>query len=253
MKSHLQLKNRHWFIFLLISVSVLAGCHTHFIPLEQTAHRYTLHVEQPADTSIKAFYAPFKEEMEAQMNTVIGTSDIMMTRSRQHPETLLGNFFADILLHEGQKHDADIAFSVATKDGVRIDLPKGDITRGMIFELMPFENKLVILEISGEEVSQLAAFIAQSGGQPVSGLTMEINQGNAINVSIAGQPVVAGKTYKLVTYDYLANGGDRIQGLDKPLLREDLPVNVRESIISYVQEQAQAGKPITSTLDGRIK
>src|SRR5690606_12674159 len=128
-------------------------------------------------------------------------------------------------------------------------LQKGDITIGNLFELMPFENEMVLLELSGKDVLQLAQFIAASGGQPVSGLRMKITDNKPIDILIAGKPLTESRTYKLITYDYLANGGDNSRGLGKPISRVNLGQKVREALIEYVSEQEKAGKHINTQLD----
>ena len=61
------------------------------------------------------------------------------------PESLLGNFVTDLCLRQ-YSNIADIC--VMNNGGLRSNLTKGEITRGDIYTLMPFENELVILEFS---------------------------------------------------------------------------------------------------------
>src|SRR5690606_38240521 len=175
------------------------------------------------------FYSPYKEQLEAEMNRVVGHAAISLTKPRNKPETLLGNFFADVLLAEAQKQVPDAEFAFGTKGGLRIELHQGPITIGNLFELMPFENEIVVLELTGENVLDLAQFIAASGGQPVSGIRMEIMDGKATNIRIGGNPIDTNRTYKLATYDYLANGGDHALGLADPVSRTNLGIKVREA------------------------
>ncbi|WP_257667999.1 5'-nucleotidase C-terminal domain-containing protein [Parapedobacter tibetensis] len=220
-----------------------------------TTHEYQQHKinsDIPPDSAYIRYYGPYKQQLEAEMNRVIGYADVSLTKPGNAPETLLGNFFADALLSEGRKLHPDVDFSFGTKGGLRIELQQGDITIGHIFELMPFENELVILELSSQSVQQLAQFIASTGGQPTAGMRLKIKDGQATDIQIAGQPFDASRTYKLLTYDYLANGGDNLQGLDNPVKRTDLGNKVREALIAYVNGQTQAGKHINTQLDGRI-
>src|SRR5690606_30523233 len=121
-----------------------------------------------------------------------------------------------------------------------------------LFELMPFENELVILELSAEHVKQLAEYIAGTQGQPVAGLKMVIRDGKARDIQLGGQPLDPPKTYRQLTYDYLANGGDNIRGLNHPVNRINLGQKVREALIAYIQQYTQDGKQLTTQLDGRI-
>lgn len=241
-----------WPLFFIWFAS---SCSVYYIPSAEktTAQQYTINPDIIPDPAIESYYQPHKQQLEAEMNRVVGTSAKAMIRERSKPETIIGNFFTNALLHEGRKYDAEVDFSFATKDGMRTDLPKGDITIGHIFELMPFENQLVILELSADKVEELAQFIAATSGQPVSGIRLTIDHGKATDITIGGKALDAGKTYKLLTYDYIANGGDHVKGLDNPIQRRDLPQKVREALIEHVRELTANGQQLNAELDGRIK
>ncbi|MGK6351110.1 5'-nucleotidase C-terminal domain-containing protein [Parapedobacter sp. DT-150] len=248
---HFNVKNI-LFVALAASSILASSCHRYF---SNARNAYT---EHQIDSSIAPspaylqYYAPYKQQLEAEMNRVIGHTDVSLTQPGKPPETLLGNFFADALLAEGRKLHPDAEFSFGTKGGLRIELQKGDITIGHLFELMPFENELVLLELSGERVQQLAQFIASKNGQPVAGMRMTIKNGQPTNIQVAGAPLDTSRTYKLITYDYLANGGDNALGLDNPVKRVNLGKKVREALIDYVSQHTQEGKHINTQLDGRI-
>ena len=205
-----------------------------------------------ADPVYVQYTAPYKAQLDAEMNRVVVHADVALTQPAGVPETLLGNFFAEALLAEGRKYAPDADFSFATKGGLRIDLPEGGITIGHLFELMPFENELVLLELPGESVQQMADFIAATGGQPVAGLRMAIDGGKATHITIAGNPLDPSHTYKLITYDYLANGGDNVRGIDHPISRTNIGQKVRDAVIEHVTELDKSGKHINTQLDGRI-
>lgn len=236
-------------VLLLLS---LAACRTAFLPVQQQHQQYQIDSNILPDTAFVNYYLPYKQQLEAEMNRVIGQSAVSLTKPGDVPETLLGNFFADALLAEGRKLYPDADFSFGTKGGLRIELQQGDITVGDIFELMPFENELVILELPASNVERLAQFVADTHGQPVSGLSLTIRNGKAEDIHIGGKPLDLNRTYHLLTYDYLANGGDNMRGLDNPLNRVDFKKKVRESLIDHITELTREGKKINTQLDGRI-
>lgn len=230
----------------------MLACSKHFSPVQQEYHQYAISGDIAPDSAYISYYMPYKQQLETAMGHIVGYTDVDLTKPASTPETLLGNFFAEALLAEGRNLHPEADFSFGTKGGLRIELQKGPITVGHMFELMPFENELVVLELSGERVQQLAQFIASTNGQPVAGLRMNINKGQAEDIEIAGQPVDKSKTYQLLTYDYLANGGDNLRGLENPIKRINLQKKVRETLIDYISRQTQEGKHITTQLDGRI-
>lgn len=239
----------------VVAILCLSGtaCSRYFSTGQPIYQQHRIDSTITQDTAFMAYYAPYKQQLDTEMNRAIGYSTAPLTKPGSAPETLLGNFFADALLAEGRKHDPSIDFSLGTKGGLRTELPMGEITVGHIFELMPFENEMVILELSADSVHRLAGFIAATGGQPTAGLRMTIHDGLPGDIRIGGQPVDTSKTYRLLTYDYLANGGDNILGLNVPVKRTNLGQKVRDALIAYIQDHTRGGHPLTTQLDGRIK
>ncbi|TCV13988.1 5'-nucleotidase-like protein [Sphingobacterium alimentarium] len=238
---------------LLLTVITFTNCSTPKIASLQSADIYRIDSTITQDSSIVNYYRPFKEKMEQEMNRVIGHTTNSLTKSRSEAEFTAGNFFVDAMLAIGQRIDPTAQISLATKGGIRSEVDKGPITVGNIFELMPFENAISILELSGQDINTLLHFIAKTGGQPIGGMTMKIKDQQPFDVMIQGQPFDINKTYKLVTYDYLANGGDYVEGLTSPLKRVDTGIIVRNGLIDYIEQLTKEGKSINTTLDGRVK
>ena len=237
-----------FFVFLLAG---LAACNHRYQVKRGDYKEYGISSEIGEDSSIVRYYLPYKQKMQAEMSTVIGKSDVVISGGRD-PETLLGNFFSDAVLAQGLKLDPSIQFTFATKGGLRNDLPKGDITINDIFELMPFENELMSLKLSGTDVQKLIDFIAKSDGQPVAGLTMKIVNNKAYDVKIGGKPFDPASTYNLLTYDYLANGGGDLAFLGNAIEKKTLGKKLRDSLLDQIKEATAKGETITAKLDGRI-
>ncbi len=238
--------------FIYGAALLLASCKSHYTLVEAKRSEYNINSSVSADSAVIKTYLPYKQKMEAQMSAVIGQSARLLTKSGE-TESLLGNFFADAVNAEALKIDPAIDFALpTTKGGLRNDIAQGNITLSTMFELMPFENELVVLTLKGTDVEQLLNFLARSGGQPVSNLKFNIVNGQAQQVLIKGQPFDRNRTYRVLTSDYIANGGDNVKGLTNPLERKVLGMRVRDALISYVKQQTAAGKPIDAQLDGRI-
>lgn len=239
---------------LILGLVVLsAGCSPGYKIAKSNRAEYIIDKNVPADTSMLRLYLPYKQKLEAEMNQVIGYSEVLMPKVDTIPESLLGNFFSDAILQQGRRLDPDIDFAMpSTKGGIRIALPKGAIAVSNVFELMPFENALVVLTISGAETQQLLNFIAGSNGQPVAGLRMKIRDRKPEQVMINGKPFDSNRSYKVLTSDYVAGGGDNARGFKNPLEKKDLGLKVRDALLNYIRQQEAAGKKINSVLDGRI-
>ncbi|MHA4741008.1 5'-nucleotidase C-terminal domain-containing protein [Dyadobacter sp. MSC1_007] len=232
-------------IFLVVS------CQKHLTISKNEYKQYGIDQQVGADSAIIRYYQPYKDKMQAEMSRVIGQTEQALTKPSD-PETLMGNYFADAMLTEGLKKDPTIQFTLATKGGLRTTFPKGDITVSNVFELMPFENEMVVLKLSGENVRKVIDFIAKKDGEPVSGIRLRIRDNVAYDVTIGGQPFDINKTYNLLTYDYLADGGDDLECLRQPLERKEINKRVRDALLENINDLTRQGKKITAQLDGRI-
>jgi 2',3'-cyclic-nucleotide 2'-phosphodiesterase (5'-nucleotidase family) len=228
-----------------------ASCQSHYELVKANRAEYNINSGLPADSAIVKTYLPYKQKMDAQMSTVIGQAAQLLNKGGS--ESLLGNFFSDAVTAEAGKIIPPPDFTMCTTNGgLRNSLPQGDITLSTMFELMPFDNELVLLKLKGTDVAQLIEFIAASGGQPVTGITLTIKDKQPVDVMINGKPLDKNKTYLVLTSDYLANGGDSAKGMATPLVRTNVGLRIRDALIAYVKQQTATGKMINAKLDGRI-
>ncbi|WP_437919589.1 5'-nucleotidase C-terminal domain-containing protein [Sphingobacterium sp. LRF_L2] len=241
----------HWRSFVFLAL-LSSSCKTQLHPTVSKEQHYQIDDAIIADTSIVNYYLPYKGKLEAEMNRVIGVSDLALTKSREG-ESLVGNFFADALLWKGKQLDPEVQVSFATKGGIRSELKAGNVTVGNIFEIMPFENSVSILKLTGVDMLRWADFMAETGGQPASGIQLTVDKGKVSQFLVQGKTVDPNAIYTLVTYDYLANGGDYVHFFDKVSARKDYPQRVRETLMEYISTLTNQGKHIQSQLDGRIQ
>ena len=170
------------------------------------------------------------------MNKVIGETAGAFTKGQ--PESTLGNWFADIIYEQSCKYyGKPIDFATQNYGGLRIpSLPKGELTKGKIYELMPFDNMVVILELDAATVVQLLERIAAQGGWPTSKqLRFEIKDDKVQNIQINGKPFDYDKTYLVSLPDYIANGGGRCFFL-KDQKRNETGKLVRDALLEYIVE-----------------
>lgn len=222
------------------------------VETRQYAFRDT--VNATVDSSMEKQIQPYRDGMSGKMNEVIATSEIALTKGQ--PESLLGNLFSDVCYEMTNERyytstytKADFAFF--NNGGLRAELPKGQITRGNVFELMPFENELVVLSLSGSQVKKIVEYMASKDGVPVSHLQFKIKEKQPVDVVVNGQPFDSTKSYKAVTSDYLANGGDQYFFLTEAK-KEYVDLKIRDAMILYLQEQNKKGNTISASLDKRI-
>ncbi|HTL81698.1 MAG TPA: 5'-nucleotidase C-terminal domain-containing protein [Bacteroidia bacterium] len=218
------------------------------------------------DTAIENVIDPYRDSMKALMDVVIAYSDTSMSKERDKLETILGNFTSDAVLNRINQYNcnnnpADTAgycpykasMVILNIGGLRSSLPKGDITRGNIFELMPFDNEIVVLTLSGKKTWEMLKFIAASGGEPEAGLKMGIHPDKSPGtVMIGGLALDTTHSYNIATSDYLANGGDKMDFMKDPLSLRTTGYKIRDAILDYCTQQTAAGKHLHPVLDGRL-
>jgi 2',3'-cyclic-nucleotide 2'-phosphodiesterase (5'-nucleotidase family) len=210
------------------------------------------------DSALHAVLAPYKIKLDSVMNEVVGQTAFALPNEKGKTETLLGNFVADACLAKGNSvyKPADgipAQVCILNNGGLRASLPAGNVTKGNVFELMPFDNEIVVVTITGRKMWELVKFTAASGGVPVSGISIGMKPDRTPGtVLIGGMPFDSTRTYKVVTSDYLANGGDKMAFLKDPISNEKTGYLIRNAILDTFSEAQQAGKKISPVTDGRI-
>lgn len=224
-------------------------------PLETDVSWTVVSDSIPDDPVMEALVEPYRERMGEEIRQVIGEAANLLAKSV--PEGTLGNFAADAMLWAARRDSDDpVDMALTNNGGLRVPIAPGPITVGQMYELMPFENKLSILTLTGRQVQQLADALAERRGEPVSGFTFRIStteEGRvAREVQVGGKPLEPTAEYRLVTNDYMANGGEGYEPLLHPVSREDLPVLLRDAFIDYVREKGVIREEIEGRITGGI-
>jgi 2',3'-cyclic-nucleotide 2'-phosphodiesterase (5'-nucleotidase family) len=231
----------------LVLILVLVSCSVnHFASYERITNEVG---DILPDSAMTAFITPFKEVLDAEMNEIIGQLPEKISMGR--PESTLGNWFADIQQRQTEQIlKRPVAFSTTNSGGMRIpEIAAGPIRKGTIYELMPFDNQLVAMDMEGTLVQVLLDHIAAGGGWPISSsVRFEINaEEKATQITINGQPLDPNAIYTVGLSDYIANGGSGCDFLvGRPY--EAPGVLIREAIINFLK----AGGEVPIGKDGRI-
>ena len=227
------------------------SCHTSYLPQKLQFKDYRITKSTESDPALQALLKPYADSVNKSMNDVIAVAEV--TLDKKQPEGPLGNLVADAMLAKAkEKYQTSIDFSVMNSGGIRLpSIAQGDITRGKIFELSPFDNIIVLQSLNGVQVQEFLNHVASKGGWPVSGMSYKMKNKQAVDIKIGGMPLDNKKMYTMVLLDYVANGGD-----DASMLRKIPQVNhgylFRDALIEYFSDMTKAGKKITSTIENRV-
>lgn len=204
------------------------------------------------DPKIAALIEPYQQQVTRQMTEVIGSAPVAITKNAG--ESPLGNFVADIQRQRAMTATGTaVDVGVITNGGLRTpSLPAGPLTLGAIFELMPFENELVVLEVPGPVMQQFFDYSARIK-MAISGATYSVNaDGKPSNILIGGRPFNPAQTYTVAISDYLAGGGDNMVFF-KTIKPRGTGILLRTAIADHIRQLTKEGKPVMAQVEGRVR
>jgi 5'-nucleotidase/UDP-sugar diphosphatase len=203
----------------------------------------------PPDATVAATLATYTAQIDAQMRQVVGRSNFEFVNARKaQGDAPIGNLIADAL-----RDQTGAQVGLMNSGGIRAPLPKGELTRGMIFSMLPFDNKLVHFQTKGAVLQQLLDFAAsrsgRSGSLQVSGVAFTVAGGKATEVMVGGKPLDPAGTYKVATIDYLAQGNDGAEVFKQVTGVVDTGLLVRDAFVNFLKTHPVLENPP----GGRIK
>ncbi|WP_024769953.1 5'-nucleotidase C-terminal domain-containing protein [Aquimarina macrocephali] len=194
-----------------------------------------------ADKAIDSFITPFRDHLNKTLDATLCIATVDLTKHDGELESKLGNLTADISLHQVEpifkkRYNKEIDFVLLNHGGIRAPILKGPVTARTAFEVMPFENELVVVELSYEKVQELVSYlIEKQRAHPVSNLRLSIvKQSKEVQkLIINGEPLQNGKTYLVLTTDYLQQGGDSMNFFKDPIQLYKTDYKFRNALIDY--------------------
>ena len=240
-----------WLSVLFFLALITASCQTHYVAKSIEFKDYRIARDKKTDAKINSMIQPYADSVHKSMNDVIGIAAITM--DKKEPESLLGNLMADIMLSKAKElYVTNVDAAIMNYGGIRLPaIPEGNITKGKIFELSPFDNIIVLQVLDGRILQALMDHIASKNGWPVAGINMQIKNKKAYNVTVNGQPIDINKKYTIALLDYVANGGD-----DASMLRGIPQINhgflYRDAILDFINVATKSGNKISSKIEKRV-
>jgi len=216
----------------------LVSCYTPKVT-ETKSENVSLNNRYEGD-ALEEIIKPYRDKVDAEMNEVIASADFDIIKYT--PSSPLSNLVADIVFEKGMdilKESGEIytkqnTFSLLNFGGLRAPINKGEITIGNVYELMPFDNSICVLTITPQKMDDFFAYMKEAEGQPVSNLFLDLSSDSA-NAEIGGESYDSNQNIHIITSDYLATGGDRMNFLKSPVKRKNLNVLIRDAIIEHLQ------------------
>ena len=198
--------------------------------------------ELESDTVLLNDIKPYHDALENKINEVLCYNPRNLSRAEGELESSLGNFYADVCLAAGDsiffnETGQHIDFALFNYGGIRTAIPEGSVTVEHIFKLMPFENKLVVVKLSGSMVTALLDYlIDRKKAHPIAGLQLVLNDDVMSKILIQGRTFDPTKNYWVLTHDYLQHGGDNMYFFTQPLELYVTNYKVRDALIDNLHK-----------------
>ena len=224
---------------LLVAIFFAISCSSTY--KAESIHYSSYRIQQAVPSnSVSSIIKQYGDSVNKLMNVVIGYNEATLERKKQG--NTLGYFIADAYLEMArQKIDPHVDAAFMNSGGVRLtDLPAGVITQGKIYELMPFDNLMVLLKMKGSSLKQYLDTLAANEGVIESGITMNISNKTAQDIMIGGKPLDLNAEYKVVHSDYVVVNSVFL----KTIARDTHSYLLRDAIIDYVKLNNSQGKKI---------
>jgi 2',3'-cyclic-nucleotide 2'-phosphodiesterase (5'-nucleotidase family) len=214
----------------------------------------------PNDSAMDALIAPYSAKVR-ELDATIGklTSEL---KKEGMGGGALGNFVADAMRDRAQvKLGKPVLLAITNSGGLRKnEIAPGELKASDIFELLPFENALVTLDLTGEQLRRFLDVVVShrdaEAGARIIYRTNDQKKSEIVTVKLSGgsaeKEIDPQATYTIVTIDYLVKRGGDYSVLQEARNVRPLNLSIRDAVVDYVKAETAAGRDIKAKLDGRF-
>ena len=206
-------------------------------------HKIEISDSLETDKSIDSFITPYRDHVNKDLDSVICYSMDTYTKNDGELNTAIGNLLADLVYQQANKifklrTGNDIDMVILNHGGIRSIISKGNITKRTVYEIMPFENSLVVAQVKGTNILGAVDYlVGVKRAHPISKLKIVLDKDdNLKSATINNKTIDPEKIYFIATNDYLYNGGDHMDFFKPSDSLYVLDYKVRNAIMDYFME-----------------
>lgn len=236
------LKIQHFVIFTTIYAFV--SCKQDSVALTKIiGEQISIDSTYAKSEAIESYISPYRNRINAILDSTLAYAPNKITKTDGIYNTSAGNLLADIVLSEANpvyklRTGRDIDFVLLNHGGIRSILSAGPVSARHAFEVMPFENAIVVAELNGLDVMEMISFLVNSGrAHPISGLQIVLDKYKKLKFAkVNGMPIDENRKYYVATSDYLVSGGDQMGFFKNNTNIIDTDYLIRNAMIDYFKK-----------------
>ena len=204
--------------------------------------------DRPADAEVARIVEAYHSRIRAEFAEVVGETTVNLIYSGDG-ETVMGNLICDAMR---ASMNADLA--IQNGGGIRAGIEQGPITREELFTVLPFDNLVVLVDLTGKQLWDLVA--QANGGRR---RTIQLSGARAVfeadaqkrltlrSLEVNGQPVKPKSIYRVATNDFLYMGGEGVKPLETKT-RPRFGPTVFDATMNYLKHNS----PVSPVQEGRV-
>ncbi|WP_223033243.1 5'-nucleotidase C-terminal domain-containing protein [Hanstruepera marina] len=232
---------RFQYVLILLFAMVFSSCKNDSWHVKKIEGKQ-LNINDKLDTKkeIDEFIKPYREHVNAELDSVLSYSIDTYSKKDGELNTAIGNLFADVIYEQSNpvfksRTGNEIDMVMVNHGGIRSIISKGNITIRTAYEIMPFENSIVVVGLKGESINELISYLTHAKrAHPISGLRLTVDdEFSVVEATIKGEPIDPNKIYYVATNDYLYNGGDHMTFFQPNESLEILNYKIRNALLDY--------------------
>jgi len=231
------------FSFLVLVVSCKGNEHASLGISEIEAQRIPVKETIKKDREVSEFIKPYKEHLNATLDSTLAHNPNLLSKSDGDLNTAIGNLMADALLIQTnpvlkKQTGKEIDMVLLNHGGIRAEIPAGNVTSRTAYQIMPFENEIVVAELTGKKIKEMLKYLEKAKTtHPVSGIKILADKNyKTLKATINGKEINNKETYFVATSDYLVNGGDNMAFFSNPVNLYKTDYKIRNAMIDYFKK-----------------
>lgn len=231
-------------IVIFVTISAFVSCGDSPLALSEIrGSQIPINDSMPPVDSLEAFVAPYRQRVNQVLDSTLAYAPFTISKTDGIYNTTAGNLMADIVLEEANpifraRTGREIDFVLLNHGGIRSVISPGPVSARTAYHIMPFDNTIVVAEMSGSAVRNLVAFLIQAKKpHPIAGIQIILGKDNRLEeVNIRGIPFDENRNYFVATSSYLTQGGDDMVFFRDAWSFTETDYYIRNALIDYFQK-----------------